>query len=233
LTQQNPGQKLVAIEVDNVLVHYLRQKFRDAIDAGRLEIVEGDVLQIDLGAYGSVPIRIVGNLPYYITSPILERVFSINAKDAAQKADQSPSSPTAPASKWASAVFLVQAEVAARVAALPGTRDFGYLSVMCQVQAHTDLLFEVPAAAFHPPPKVESAVIRLTPRNAAADFGIDDVPAFLRFAQTCFRHKRKTLRNNLLEAYPAERITGLKEAKLRAEQLSVGELADLWRRLQG
>ncbi len=206
-----------------MLVHYLRQKFRDAIDAGRLEIVEGDILKIDLASYGS-SLRIVGNLPYYITSPILEKVLNINVKNAAQTA----SSPL-----WTSAVFLVQAEVAARITASPGTRDFGYLSVLCQVHAHTDLMFDVPAAAFHPPPKVESAVVRLTPRDAVADFAVDDVPAFLRFAQTCFRHKRKTLRNNLLEAYPAERLVGLKEGKLRAEQLGVAELADLWRRLQG
>ena len=209
-----------------MLVHYLRQKFRDVIDAGRLEIVEGDILKIDLASYGS-SLRIVGNLPYYITSPILEKVFSINVINP----DQTASPPAT--SGWASAVFLVQAEVATRITASPGTRDFGYLSVMCQVHAHTDLMFEVPAAAFHPPPKVESAVVRLTPRDAVADFAIDDTPAFLRFAQTCFRHKRKTLRNNLLEVFPAERLVGLKEGKLRAEQLGVAELAELWRKLRG
>ena len=201
--------RVIAIEVDTVLVHYLRQKFVTAISEGRLEIVEGDVLKTDFAALGNNP-SIVGNLPYYITSPILEKVFSLGAQH------------------WARAVFLVQAEVAARITAVPGTRDFGYLTVLAQTHAHTELLFPVPAEAFRPPPKVESAVVRLLPREP--EFA--DTAEFLRFAQVCFRHKRKTLRNNLLEAYPAERVNGLAEAKLRAEQLSVPQLADLYRRLQ-
>jgi 16S rRNA (adenine1518-N6/adenine1519-N6)-dimethyltransferase len=191
-----------------VLVHYLRQRFADAITAGRLALVEGDVLKTDLGSWGASPI--VGNLPYYITSPILEKVFEAGEK-------------------WARAVFLVQAEVAARLAANPGSRDYGYLSVLAQAQARVERLFEVPAAAFRPPPKVESAVVLLTPRDAAADFGITDVRAFLRFASVCFRHKRKTLRNNLVAAYPKEIVDTLPEGKLRAEQLPVAELARLSR----
>jgi 16S rRNA (adenine1518-N6/adenine1519-N6)-dimethyltransferase len=166
------------------------------------------VLKADLGCWGEA--AIAGNLPYYITSPILEKVFEAERK-------------------WKQAVFLVQAEVAARLAANPGSRDYGYLSVLAQAQACVERLFEVPAAAFRPQPKVESAVVHLTPRDAASEFGITDVRAFLRFASACFRHKRKTLRNNLAGAYPKEIVDTLPEGKLRAEQLPVAELARLSR----
>jgi 16S rRNA (adenine1518-N6/adenine1519-N6)-dimethyltransferase len=192
-------------------VHYLRQKFQSAIESGRLELIEGDVLKIDLPAISKRPV-IAGNLPYYITSPILDRIFSLG-----------------PA--WERAVFLVQAEVAARLTAVPGTRDFGYLSVLTQVHSHAENLFTVSREAFRPPPKVESAVVRLTPRDAAAELGIGDVGGFLSFAQACFRHKRKTLRNNLGPVYGAERIDGLPEARLRAEQLSVADLAALYKNI--
>ena len=140
------------------------------------------MLKTDLAALAS-PGRavIAGNLPYYITSPILDRVFAL-------------------ADRWERAVFLVQAEVAARLAAEPGSRDYGYLSVLTQVYARPRILFEVPRAAFRPPPKVDSAVVLLEPRDAQADWGVADRDAFLRFASDCFRHKRKTLRNNLAPA---------------------------------
>ena len=206
------AEKVIAIEVDTVLVHYLRHKFHDALASGRLEIIEGDILQADLTALGANPV-IAGNLPYYITSPILEKTFSLG-------------------SHWARAVFLVQAEVAARITASPGSRDFGYLSVLVQAQSRAELLFPVSRAAFHPPPKVDSAVVRLTPRDGAAELGVGNLPAFLKFAQHCFRQKRKTLRNNLAPVYGVEKIEALPEARLRAEQLGVPELAALYRKLQ-
>ena len=202
---------MAAIEVDTVLVHYLRHKFHDALESGRLELIEGDILKADLARLGTRPV-IAGNLPYYITSPILEKTFALGKN-------------------WARAVFLVQAEVAQRIAAVPGTRDFGYLSVLAQTHSRAEMLFPVSRMAFRPPPKVDSAVVRLTPRDAAADFNISDVPAFLKFAQHCFQHKRKTLRNNLAPMYGAEKIAGLTEARLRAEQLGVAELAALYRKI--
>ena len=105
------------------------------------------------------------------------------------------------------------------------------MSVLVQVHSTAELLFPVSRVAFRPPPKVDSAVVRLTPRDAAADLGLSDVPAFLKFAQRCFHMKRKTLRNNLAPAYGAEKIGALPEAKLRAEQLGVAELAVLYRKL--
>ena len=92
------------------------------------------------------------------------------------------------------AVFLIQKEVAERITAKPGGREYGYFSVECQFLAQTEYLFTVAPGAFRPPPKVDSAVIRLTPRPAPA---VDDQAGFLGFVSICFRQKRKTLRNNL------------------------------------
>jgi 16S rRNA (adenine1518-N6/adenine1519-N6)-dimethyltransferase len=192
------ADKVVAIEVDPTLVHYLRQKFRDQT---KLEIIEGDVLKTNLP--GGV---IAGNLPYYITSPILDKVFSLG-------------------DKWSRAVFLVQSEVAARLAAEPGSRDFGYLSVLTQVHAQPEILFQVPRDAFRPPPKVESAVVRLERRVLPE---VPDPHSFLKFASMCFRHKRKNLRNNLLPVYNVDGEQG----RLRAEQMSIAQLAELHTRLR-
>ena len=207
------ADRVVAIEVDTVLVHYLRHKFSGEIASGKLDIVEGDILQVDLSALGLHPV-IAGNLPYYITSPILEKTFSLG-------------------SGWVRAVFLVQAEVAERITASPGTRDFGYLSVMAQTQAAAELMFPVSRTVFHPPPNVDSAVVRLTPRDGARELGVTDLTGFLKFAQACFRQKRKTLRNNLAPIYGDGNIANLPEARLRAEQLSVSELAALYRKVAG
>jgi 16S rRNA (adenine1518-N6/adenine1519-N6)-dimethyltransferase len=204
------SERVVAIELDPVLVLYLRQRFRDVIDAGRLTLIEADILKTDLAQWG--PAVIAGNLPYYITSPILERVFAAGPH-------------------WRRAVFLVQAEVAARLAAEPGSRDYGYLTVLAQVHARVARILEVPRGAFRPPPRIDSAVVTLEPRDAAADFGVTDLPAFLRFASACFRQKRKTLRNNLAPAYGKEAVDVLPEARLRAEQIPLGGLAGLHRLL--
>jgi 16S rRNA (adenine1518-N6/adenine1519-N6)-dimethyltransferase len=201
------AQKVVAIEVDPVLVYYLRQKFRDPLESGRLELIEGDVLKVPLNRWGKA--IIAGNLPYYVTSPILDRVFAAGPD-------------------WTQAVFLVQAEVAARIASAPGSRDYGYLSVLAQTYAKPEILFEVPRAAFKPPPKVDSAVIRLTPLETA----MPDRANFLTFASACFRQKRKTLRNNLAPRYGREKMDAVEEGRLRAEQLSVAELAALYRKLE-
>jgi 16S rRNA (adenine1518-N6/adenine1519-N6)-dimethyltransferase len=196
------AEKVLAIEVDPHLVHYLHQKFRDPIDQGRLQVIEGDVLKTDLS--GAV---IAGNLPYYITSPILEKVFSLGEH-------------------WTRAVFLVQAEVAQRLAAEPGNRDFGYLSVQTQVFSRPEILFGVPPDAFRPPPKVESAVVKLERRTLPE---VPDPASFLKFASLCFRHKRKTLRNNLAPVYD---ISTLPEARLRAEQMSIPALTALFAKIE-
>ena len=166
------------------------------------------MLETDLAQWGPAPIA--GNLPYYISSPILERVTRITPPRA---------------------VFLLQQEVAERLVAAPGTREYGFLTVQTSVRMEARLLFPVKPAAFHPPPKVDSAVVRLEPRLKAPD--VADVDAFLKFVAQCFRHKRKTLRNNLAEFYGKEFVDGWPEAGLRAEQLSVEQFADMYRRLGG
>jgi 16S rRNA (adenine1518-N6/adenine1519-N6)-dimethyltransferase len=208
------AQHVVAIEVDTPLLHYLRQKFHDPLEEGRLTLIEGDILKTPLDSWnGRGRPVIAGNLPYYITAPILEAVFRLE-------------------NNWVRAVFMVQAEVAVRIAAGPGSRDYGYLSVLAQSHARAKILFPVPRGAFRPPPKVDSAVVALEPRDAAADFGIEDRDSFLKFAAACFRQKRKTLRNNLSSFYGKELLDSLPEGRLRAEQLGIGELAALHRKLK-
>jgi 16S rRNA (adenine1518-N6/adenine1519-N6)-dimethyltransferase len=197
--------RVVAIELDARLVEHLHRKFAAE---PRLDILHQDVLETDLAQWGGAPIA--GNLPYYISSPILERVTRV-----------------APAR----AVFLIQQEVAERLVAAPGARAYGFLTVQTGVRMETRLLFTVKPAAFHPPPKVDSAVVLLEPRPQPPDVG--DVDAFLKFVAQCFRHKRKTLRNNLAEVYGKELVDAWPEAALRAEQLSIDELAGLYRRLKG
>lgn len=196
---------MIAIEIDQVLVHYLREKFRgDPL----LALTHGDVLQTDLAQWG--PVSVVGNLPYYITSPIIGKVLRLGTQ-------------------LQRAVFLVQREVAQRVTAAPGTRDYGYLSVACQVLAATRYLITVPPEAFRPPPKVESAVVELIPHAVPL---VEQTDAFLEFASLCFTQKRKNLRNNLGGVYGRDRVDAQPEAGLRAEQIPVPQLADLWRRLR-
>lgn len=199
------ASRVIAAEVDQVLVHYLQEKFRGD---ERLTVIHGDVLGTDLAQWGRV--AVAGNLPYYITSPIIAHVLRLGAL-------------------LQNAVFLVQKEVAERIVASPGSRDYGYLSVSCQVVAETKYLMTVPPEAFRPPPKVDSAVVQLTPRPEPL---VTDVEAFLAFAAACFAQKRKTLRNNLAGVYGKERVEAQPEAGSRAEQLSVAQMADLYRRLK-
>ncbi len=195
---------MVAVEIDHVLTQYLTAKFRGN---DRLQVVEGDVLKTDFGQWGRAVVA--GNLPYYITSPIVEKVLGLREQ-------------------LARAVFLVQKEVAVRLTTGPGTRDYGYLSVLTQFYSQAEYLFTVPPGAFQPPPKVESAVVRLTPRRELAT---SDAAAFLKFVSLAFHQKRKMLRNNLAARYDRALLDTLPEGKLRAEQMSIEELLGVWSRL--
>lgn len=197
------GAQVHAVEIDPEMGAVLQRRFAGA---ATLDLVMGDVLETDLGQWGEAVV--VGNLPYYITSPILDRIFA--AKRAIGRA-----------------VVLVQLEVAHRISAQPGSRDYGYLSVVVQSQAEVRMVCRVPATAFRPPPKVESAVVALELKREE----VAELDGFLRFAGLAFRQKRKTLRNNLLAHYPGLDGMGLTVLSKRAEQLSIGELRGLWKEL--
>jgi 16S rRNA (adenine1518-N6/adenine1519-N6)-dimethyltransferase len=200
------ADRVVAIEIDPRLAQNLA--YTHAED-GRLEVVAANALQTDLAQWG--PAVITGNLPYYAATAILERVMALG-----------------PIVRRG--VFLTQKEVAERITANPGSRDYGYLSVSMQLSADIELLFEVPPAAFHPPPKVNSAVLRFEPHDRAAELGIAGRQDFLRFVSLCFRQKRKTLRNNLAARYGAA-VDLWPEASLRAEQIGIPAFAAMYRRL--
>ena len=195
-------EELHAIEIDVRLAASLATRF-----AGKpnLHIHHSDVLATDLAQWG--PAVIAGNLPYYITSPIIERFLQLDAR-------------------FPAAVFLMQWEVAQRLLAQPHSRDYGYLTVATQTVCHVELVCKVPPSAFSPPPKVESAALRLTRRAELTP----DLPALLQFVGRCFTHKRKTLRNNLRPFYGAA-IDAMPESGLRAEQLPLEEFALLRSRL--
>jgi len=186
------ADRVIAVEIDSYLAQNLAQTHAAE---PRLEVIEGNALEIDLGQWG--PAAIAGNLPYYAATALIERVLDLGAR-----------------LRWG--VFLVQKEVAARVT--------------MQLSADVQMLFEVPPSAFHPPPKVDSAVLRFQPRDRAAELGIADRRDFLRFVSLCFRQKRKTLRNNLAAAYGAA-VDGWPEAALRAEQIDLPTFAAMYRRL--
>ena len=199
------ASRVIAIEVDRELVDQLRARF-----AGepRLEIVHADVLRTDLAQWGLAPI--VGNLPYYIATPIIGSVVRLPVPRA---------------------VFLIQKEVALRLVAKPGDRDYGYLTVQTALFARASLLFDVKPGAFQPPPKVDSSVVRLEPGGRARELGIENPEAFVRFVGHCFRQKRKMLRNNLAPVYGRDLVEDWPEATLRAETLSLEDFAEMYRRV--
>jgi len=192
---------VIAIEVDRVLADGLRAKY-----AGdpRLEVLQADVLATDLGKWG--PAVIAGNLPYYITSPILTRLAQ---------------------TFFTRAVFLIQKEVADRLTASPGNRTYGFLTVQTALFASARRLFEVKPGAFHPPPKVDSAVVLLDPHAPV----VPEPARFLEFVGHCFHQKRKTIRNNLAGLYGKEIIETWPEAGMRAEQLTLDQFAEMYRRV--
>jgi 16S rRNA (adenine1518-N6/adenine1519-N6)-dimethyltransferase len=192
--------RVIAVEIDPALVEYLRGEFANE---SRIEIVHSDVLATDLSQWG--PAAICGNLPYYITSPILSKVAE---------------------TPFTRGVFLMQKEVAMRLTASPGTRDYGYLTVQTALFATAHRLFDVRPGAFQPPPKVDSTVVLLEPHPPL----VEDSAGFLEFAGRAFQQKRKTIRNNLGEAYGKELVDGWPEAGLRAEQIPVVQLVEMFRR---
>ncbi len=194
--------ELHAVEIDAGLVAHLETKFSGE---QKLHVHQADVLATDLAQWGAA--AITGNLPYYITSPIIEKFLALDER-------------------FPVAVFLVQSEVAARLLARPESRAYGYLTVATQLVCEVDLVCPVPASAFAPPPKVDSAAVKLQRKSAIPS----NLPQLLAFVSRCFAHKRKTLRNNLRAHYGAA-IDAIPEAGLRAEQLPLTQFIDLHERL--
>jgi 16S rRNA (adenine1518-N6/adenine1519-N6)-dimethyltransferase len=222
------ARRLIAVELDRVLAAQLRLKFGMARN---VEVIEADILSVDfdslfgpkpgLGRPGielkPEPVKVVGNLPYYITSEILLRLFDF-------------------AKYFESIVIMVQKEVADRIAAAPGTSDYGMLSATAQIYARVENLFTLPPAAFVPPPKVYSSVLRLTIDPQQEKLGVTG-DGFIDFLRLSFGQKRKTLWNNLKEKYDGPELKrALAEAKVkataRAEELSLEESTAVYRALR-
>jgi 16S rRNA (adenine1518-N6/adenine1519-N6)-dimethyltransferase len=221
------AHRLIAIELDRVLAAQLRMQFTLALN---VEIIEGDILAVDFDSlfgpkpgstrpgleYQPAPVRVVGNLPYFLTSDILLRLFAYRRY-------------------FDSIALMVQREVADRLAAAPGRSEYGLLSATAQLYARVEKLFTLPPGVFSPPPKVYSTVVRLslTPRLERLH-----VPeqAFIEFLKLSFGQKRKTLWNNLKSQYEAKSFRAALEragvkSDARAEALSLEQTALLFRAL--
>ena len=227
------AHRLIAIELDRVLAAQLRLRFGMFPN---VEVIEADILSVDIDSlfgpkpglarpgieFKPTPAKVIGNLPYYITSDILLRLFDY-------------------AKYFETLVILVQREVADRLAAEPGSRDYGLLSATAQLHARVEKLFTLAPADFTPPPKVHSTVLRLTMAPRQKELGLDGdrqvEGAFIDFLKLSFGQKRKTLWNNLKSAYPETDLrAALAEARVkpaaRAETLSLEESAALFRALR-
>jgi 16S rRNA (adenine1518-N6/adenine1519-N6)-dimethyltransferase len=227
------ARRLIAVELDRVLAAQLRLRFGMSAN---VEVIEADILSIDfdslfgpkpgLGRPGiefkPQPAKVIGNLPYYITSDILLRLFDYSKY-------------------FETLILLVQREVADRIAAEPGSRDYGLLSATAQLYAHVEKLFTLPPGAFAPPPKVYSTALRLTIAPRQKELGLDGnaemISGFINFLKLSFGQKRKTLWNNLKSDYAEPKLraalahAGVKPAA-RAETLSLEESAELYRALR-
>jgi 16S rRNA (adenine1518-N6/adenine1519-N6)-dimethyltransferase len=201
------ANRIVAIEVDSRALGALAE-LADAAD-GRLTVIEADALKIDPATLGAAPRRIVANLPYNISTPLLVRWL--------HKADQ-----------VADMVLMFQKEVVDRLAAVPRTKDYGRLSVLAQHVCEVRRLFDVPAAAFVPPPKVTSSVAQLTPRPA--DQRLADLAPLEKITAAAFGQRRKMLRGALAGVF-ADPVAVLEELGLaptaRAEELAVADFVRL------
>jgi 16S rRNA (adenine1518-N6/adenine1519-N6)-dimethyltransferase len=222
------ARRLIAVELDRVMAAQLRLKFGITRN---VEIIEGDILAIDFDSlFGPKPglsrpgievkpepVKVVGNLPFYITSDILLRLFKFSRY-------------------FDSVVIMVQREVADRIAAEPGGSDYGILSATAQLYSRVENLFTLPPGAFVPPPKVHSSVLRLTIDPQQEKLGVTG-DGFIDFLRLSFGQKRKTLWNNLKTNYPTKELklalaaAGVK-ATARAETLTLAESAAVYRALR-
>ncbi len=210
------ARRVIAIEVDPRLHADLH---RLAAQTPNLEVIQGDILQLNLASIlGAERVRVYGSLPYYITSPILRRLFSS-------------------AASLKSIAVVIQLEVAVRIAARPGSRDYGFLSTLSQYYAEPEIALRLPPGAFSPPPRVASALVRMRLPGLREKLSLPDDHAFETFLQASFSQKRKTLLNNLKSLAAPEGVSaaiaaaGLKP-QARAEEVPLATFAALFRELQ-
>lgn len=194
LTQPlSQNHTVLAVEADNRMLPVLQETSPNA------KVVVGDALNANLADYFAElpsPASVVSNLPYYITGPLLQKIFDVR-------------------SLWESAVLMMQYEVGEKILAEPGDRLRGALSVVAQGLFDIELVCLVPAGAFMPPPKVNSLVLKFTPRETQLEDG------FIKFVRTGFTQPRKTLANNLKQAYPKVNLEAASlQASIRPHQLT-------------
>ncbi|WP_332671415.1 16S rRNA (adenine(1518)-N(6)/adenine(1519)-N(6))-dimethyltransferase RsmA [Aromatoleum sp.] len=190
---------LHVVEIDRDLIARLRERYSPE----RLTIHEGDALKFDFGTLGA-PLRVVGNLPYNISTPLLFHLAGF----AAQVCDMT---------------FMLQKEVVMRMVAEPGTEDYGRLSVMLQYRFRMGRLFDVPPGAFRPAPKVTSSIVRMVPLPPAALTAKDEA-LLERIVAAAFGQRRKTLRNTLREHLDEADFVALGlDPGLRGERLTVAD----------
>lgn len=192
---------LTVVELDRDLAARLRKR-------GDVDVIEADVLTVDFGALAERlggPLRVIGNLPYNISSPILFHLLP-----------------------WADRVedqhFMLQKEVVDRMAATPGHKAYGRLSVMLQWRYHIESLLDVPPEAFDPPPRVDSAVVRMVPWPQPVAL---DLPRFEQMVQVAFSQRRKLLRHSLGRWLDEQGFTGQFDLQRRAEEVPVAEYVAL------
>jgi 16S rRNA (adenine1518-N6/adenine1519-N6)-dimethyltransferase len=206
--------RLIAVEIDHALAAQLRERYASAPN---VTIIEADVLRVNVAELAGGPFVVAGNVPYYITTPILFHVLR----------------PPLPRN----ALFLVQREVAERIVSAPGSKTYGALSVNVQAVSRAEMVLSVPPSAFKPRPKVDSAVVRITPRDAPL-VQPSEIDRFRGFVQGLFGMRRKQVGNVLrsvaqLTADDAVAILddlGI-DPKARPETLSPSMIVSLMRRL--
>ncbi|MCL5261617.1 MAG: 16S rRNA (adenine(1518)-N(6)/adenine(1519)-N(6))-dimethyltransferase RsmA [Gammaproteobacteria bacterium] len=199
------AQSVDAIEIDRDLIPELINRCQNL---GTLRVHAQDVLQFDFSALDIMPLRVVGNLPYNISTPLL--FYLISYIDLIQDMH-----------------FMLQLEVAERIVASPGSKTYGRLSVMLQYFCEAELLFTVGPGAFTPPPKVDSAIVRLIPRLQEKR-QLCDVAKLSEVVRLAFGQRRKTISNSLKKIISNESLLAIGiDPKLRPEQLSVAEFVQI------
>jgi len=206
------AEKLISVEIDEVLARNLQLDFaeRKNVEIRRANILQVSIAELTGSSAGRI--KVVGNIPYYITSDILLHLFAQH-----QHIDL--------------IVIMVQKEVAERLTAQPGTREYGLLTVTARLFADIEDLFTLAPAAFSPPPQVYSSVLRLRISPKSGELNVD-VQQFLAFCKLAFAHKRKTLFNNLRRNYPESEIRKTLQSlrlrqDIRAEALRIEQLASI------